>query len=118
MGHKEMGLAQATTLHLLLALLTLGPSFLAPPVAVALGAIPFELGLLLYRGRQRNGSFSWRGVVGYREAMRPRRLPGWRWRTCPSSALPARSWKGATAARGTLHFTGNCFRSCAAEAGA
>jgi len=52
-----------------------------PPIAaflaaIALVVIPFELGLLLWLGRNRNGGLSLDGVVLYREPMRGR---DWAW---------------------------------------
>ncbi|HEY3501956.1 MAG TPA: CPBP family intramembrane glutamic endopeptidase [Actinocatenispora sp.] len=41
------------------------PSFLAWALAMCVALVPFELGLLLWLGRRRNGRFSLRGVVHY-----------------------------------------------------
>jgi len=42
------------------------PSIMALTWAVLLILVPFELGILLYEGKKKNGRFSLQGVVGYR----------------------------------------------------
>ncbi|UJB46195.1 CPBP family intramembrane metalloprotease [Streptomyces sp. A1-5] len=49
------------------------PPFLGWAVAMLLALVPFELGLLLWLGRRRNGRFSLRGVVHYLDKPLPRR---------------------------------------------
>ncbi|HZE39293.1 MAG TPA: CPBP family intramembrane glutamic endopeptidase [Stackebrandtia sp.] len=41
------------------------PSFLGWAIAMGIALVPFELGLLLWLGRRRNGRFSLRGVIGF-----------------------------------------------------
>ena len=79
---------QSIVLHLLPGLLLLVFFVSAAPLAKHLGLpvlfawmlgillvlIPFELGILLYEGKKRNGKFSLTGVVVYRE-----RLPLWQY---------------------------------------
>jgi membrane protease YdiL (CAAX protease family) len=79
---------QSIILHLLPGILLLLFFLLAAPIvenlglplrfAVMLGVflvlIPFELGVLLYEGKKKNGSFSLRGIVAYRE-----RIPLWQY---------------------------------------
>jgi membrane protease YdiL (CAAX protease family) len=45
------------------------PSMIAYALAVFFVQIPFELGLLYYLGKRRNGTFSLEGIVHYRESM-------------------------------------------------
>jgi len=52
------------------------PPIAAFLLAIALVILPFELGLLLWLGRQRNGRLSLEGVVLYREPMKVR---DWAW---------------------------------------
>ncbi|MGP8302170.1 lysostaphin resistance A-like protein [Streptomyces inhibens] len=49
------------------------PPFLGWVIAMLLALVPFELGLLLWLGRRRNGRFSLRGVVHYLDKPLPRR---------------------------------------------
>ena len=79
---------QSIILHLLPGALLLVFFVLAVPVVESLGLplrfaailgvllvlIPFELGVLFYEGKKRNGRFSLRGVVVYRE-----RIPLWQY---------------------------------------
>ena len=79
---------QSIVLHLLPGVLLLLFFFLAVPIvknmvlpirfAAMLGVffilIPFELGVLFYEGKKRNGKYSLRGVVVYRE-----RIPPWQY---------------------------------------
>ncbi|MFD9894812.1 CPBP family intramembrane glutamic endopeptidase [Amycolatopsis sp. NPDC059027] len=48
------------------------PPFLGWAIAMLLALAPFELGLLLWLGRRRNGRLSLRGVVRYRDKPLPR----------------------------------------------
>ncbi|WP_246257372.1 CPBP family intramembrane glutamic endopeptidase [Amycolatopsis anabasis] len=48
------------------------PPFLGWAIAMLLALVPFELGLLLWLGRRRNGRFSLRGVVHYQDKPLPR----------------------------------------------
>lgn len=82
------GLAKSAALHLLpgvvvmSAYLALAPLVMRagfPPalgllLAFVLAGIPIELGFLLYLGRKRNGTYSLRGIVRYRQAM-----PAWQY---------------------------------------
>ena len=84
----QHSLLKSVALHLLPAAFVMAFYVLAAPLAVRLGfppglalllgfiliGIPVELGYLLYRGRKRNGTFSLRGVVLYRE-----RMPAWQY---------------------------------------
>ena len=45
------------------------PSGTALFIAIGVVLIPFELGYLLYQGKKRNGTFSLKGIVLYREPM-------------------------------------------------
>ncbi|MEU5303994.1 lysostaphin resistance A-like protein [Streptomyces noursei] len=69
------------------------PPFLGWAVAMLLALVPFELGLLLWLGRRRNGRFSVRGVVHYLDKPLPRRklvalvIPLILWFLVVSSAL-------------------------------
>jgi membrane protease YdiL (CAAX protease family) len=72
---------RAITLHLLPGVVMLGFFLVLAPLAETLGMpslfvlflgipcviVPIELGYLLYKGKQKNGSFSLKGVVLYRE---------------------------------------------------
>ncbi|WP_438484736.1 lysostaphin resistance A-like protein [Streptomyces sp. S186] len=49
------------------------PPLLGWAIAMLLALVPFELGLLLWLGRRRNGRFSLRGVVHYLDKPLPRR---------------------------------------------
>jgi uncharacterized protein len=42
------------------------PSMMALMTAVLLMLVPFELGYLLYQGKQKNGQFSLKGIIAYR----------------------------------------------------
>jgi membrane protease YdiL (CAAX protease family) len=50
------------------------PLRFAPLLGVFLVLIPFELGVLFYEGKKRNGKFSLKGVVVYRES-----IPRWQY---------------------------------------
>lgn len=50
------------------------PTFLAIILVIMTVVIPFEIGLLLYEGRKRNGKLSLKGIVLYRE-----RIPVWQY---------------------------------------
>lgn len=50
------------------------PTLMAIILALIAVLIPFEMGLLLYEGRKRNGKFSLKGIVLYRE-----RIPVWQY---------------------------------------
>jgi membrane protease YdiL (CAAX protease family) len=50
------------------------PRRFATLLGIFLVLIPFELGVLFYEGKKRNGKFSLRGVVDYRE-----RIPRWQY---------------------------------------
>jgi uncharacterized protein len=78
---KQHSLWQSITLHLLPGALLTVFFFLTIPVVIKLGfpapfalvlaillvLIPFELGVLFYEGRKRNGTFSLKGIVLYQE---------------------------------------------------
>jgi membrane protease YdiL (CAAX protease family) len=50
------------------------PLRFAPLLGIFFVLIPFELGVLFYEGKKRNGKFSLRGVIVYRE-----RIPRWQY---------------------------------------
>ncbi|MHC4521760.1 MAG: CPBP family glutamic-type intramembrane protease, partial [Planctomycetota bacterium] len=63
------------------------PSFATFLVIGILVLLPFELGVLLWEGRRRNGSFSLAGVVVFRQP-----LPAWQY---PALIIPLLVWTGA-----------------------
>ena len=81
-------ISQSILLHLLPGLLIAGcyfvlyktihqqgyPAIMTFMIAICLILLPFELGILLYEGRKKNGRFSLQGVVLYRT-----RLPIWQY---------------------------------------
>jgi penicillin V acylase-like amidase (Ntn superfamily) len=62
------------------------PSFLALLLAIAFVLIPFELGYLLYQGKQKHGVLSLRGIVLYRQP-----VPWWQYIVL---AIPLFLWTG------------------------
>ena len=62
------------------------PAFMALLLAIAFVLIPFELGFLLYQGKRRNGTYSLKGIVLYRETM-----PWWQY---AALAIPLFLWVG------------------------
>ncbi len=62
------------------------PSFLALLLAIAFVLIPFELGFLLYQGKQKHGVLALRGIVLYRQPM-----PWWQYIVL---AIPLFLWTG------------------------
>ncbi len=84
----QHSLAKSIALHLLPAIFVVSFYVLAAPFVIQLGypsgltlllgflfvGIPIELGYLFYQGKMRNGAFSLRGIVLYRE-----RIPVWQY---------------------------------------
>jgi len=82
-GVEQHSLVQSIVLHLLPGIFILLFYMVTAPLAVNLGfpsgtalfvaigaiLIPFELGYLLYQGKKRNGTFSLKGIVLFREPM-------------------------------------------------
>lgn len=87
-GVPQHSFAKSVALHLLPAVFVAAFYVLTAPFVVRLGfppglalllgflfvGIPIELGYLLYEGKKRNGTFSLRGIVLYRE-----RIPIWQY---------------------------------------
>jgi membrane protease YdiL (CAAX protease family) len=97
---QQHSVGQSIVLHLLPGVLILAffviaaplldnlgaPSFLALLLAIAFVLIPFELGYLLYQGKQSDGELSLRGIVLYRQPM-----PWWQYIVL---AIPLFLWSG------------------------
>lgn len=97
---QQHSVGQSIVLHLLPGILILAffviaapfldnlgaPSFLALLLAIAFVLIPFELGYLLYQGKQSDGELSLRGIVLYRQPM-----PRWQYIVL---AIPLFLWSG------------------------
>ena len=97
MVEPRHSLARSVGLHLVPGLLTTAvyvglaepmiasgfPALFGLLLATAFVLLPIELGYLLYEAKRRNGSFSLRGIVLYREPLPRAQYVIWRW--CCSS---------------------------------